>query len=342
MMVAMLASLVASPIKPDEEVVFFPGIESRTSGGAWELEIRGWIFERESRFGAAELFRKVLDVSWDDLSEEERLLYDERTALFLIDAERGKQIPIQIGRRTFTLPRSDRTGHFSGVVRIAESALQKNADGTVTFRAVTKEKDAREFTGQIHLIEPEGWSVISDIDDTIKVSHVLDKKELLRKTFLKDFTPVPGMAELYQHWATNQSVAFHYLSSSPSQLFPPLNEFIEQNDFPSGSFHLRVLDWRTEWQNNSASRAHKLAVIESLIKRFKQRRFILVGDSGESDPEIYGRMARKYPNNVVKILIRNVTGQAADAERFQKVFRNIPGSKWQLFDSPSEIESPQF
>lgn len=64
------------------------------------------------------------------------------------------------------------------------------------------------------------------------------------------------------------------------------------------------------------------------------RTLILVGDSGERDPEIYGNVTRMYPKRVGRIFIRAVKGEKADDERFLKAFKDIPREKWLVFTDP--------
>ena len=64
------------------------------------------------------------------------------------------------------------------------------------------------------------------------------------------------------------------------------------------------------------------------------RLLVLVGDSGEKDPEIYGFIARKYPKRVHRIFIRAVKGESARNERFLKAFEGVPQEKWSIFTDP--------
>jgi phosphatidate phosphatase APP1 len=73
-------------------------------------------------------------------------------------------------------------------------------------------------------------------------------------------------------------------------------------------------------------------VIEQIMADFGQRRFILIGDSGEHDPEIYGDLARKHGERVAHIYIRNVTGESRDGERMTNAFRDLPEDRWTLFE----------
>ena len=94
--------------------------------------------------------------------------------------------------------------------------------------------DTRRFTGRVQLVEPQGRSVISDIDDTIKITGVGDPQAMLANTFLRPLRPVPGMATLYRQWADRGAV-FHYVSASPWQLYAPLADFLAAEQFPAGT-----------------------------------------------------------------------------------------------------------
>ncbi len=181
-----------------------------------------------------------------------------------------------------------------------------------------------------------GLSVISDVDDTIKVSHVRERQKLLRKTFYEP----DGMAAVYRAWATN-GASFHYVSASPWQLYEPLAEFTSTNRFPAGSWHMkqfRVKD-STFLALFDSPEAYQPGVIEPMLRQFPKRRFILVGDSGERDPEIYGALARKFPEQVHRIFIRDVTGEDAKAARYEAAFRDVLVEKWRVFREPEEIQA---
>jgi phosphatidate phosphatase APP1 len=198
--------------------------------------------------------------------------------------------------------------------------------------------DPRQFNGKTQLLARRGLSIISDIDDTIKISHVLDKHELLANTFLREFRPVAGMARAYQKWAS-AGAAFHYLSSSPWQLYPSLLEFMEQQDFPAGSFHLNTFRAKDKSFFNlfQSAQVTKPPRIEAILNRHPQRSFILVGDSGEKDPEIYGTIARRYPKQIKHIFIRNVQPGREQRTRFSQAFTTLPLNRWTLFGEADEI-----
>ena len=145
----------------------------------------------------------------------------------------------------------------------------------------------------------------------------------------------------YRQWA-DAGLAFHYVSSSPWQLYEPLASFLSDTGFPEGSLDLRLfrIKDRTALNLGADSLTTKPPVIEQLLQAYPERRFILVGDSGERDPEVYALIARKYPAQILRIFIRDVTGEPADAARYTECFRDLPADLWQLFDDPQTLILP--
>jgi phosphatidate phosphatase APP1 len=85
-----------------------------------------------------------------------------------------------------------------------------------------------------------------------------------------------------------------------------------------------------------SSAAHKIKTISWLITTFPQRQFILVGDSGEQDPEIYAQLAQQYPQQIAYILIREVTQESN--ERYQTLFQSLPQLRWQIFQDAATVK----
>ena len=110
-----------------------------------------------------------------------------------------------------------------------------------------------------------------------------------------------------------------------------LAELARRADFPAGSMHLREsTTWRTLIPSAEDSRAHKLGVIERLLAEFPQRRFLLVGDSGEADPEIYAQVFRAHPQRIDGIVIRDVTDENRLSDRYRATFEGIEPVVWHL------------
>ena len=86
-----------------------------------------------------------------------------------------------------------------------------------------------------------------------------------------------------------------------------------------------------------ASRDYKARSIEALIQRYPQRKFILVGDSGENDPAIYAAVARAHPSNIAKIYIHLVLSDSGHRRHIAEFFKDLPGECWDLFDSGKQL-----
>jgi phosphatidate phosphatase APP1 len=148
------------------------------------------------------------------------------------------------------------------------------------------------------------------------------------------------MAELYQTWASN-GLQFHYVSASPWQLHLPLIEFTTTNHFPAGSWHMKT--WRLKDRTFRTLFAdpeqYKIDTVAPLLRQSPEHRFVLVGDSGERDPEAYATLARLFPNQIAAIFIRDVTGETAQAQRYQTNFNHLPQNLWKIFREPQELNS---
>jgi len=366
----------ASTVKSDETIVLFPTV-ARLPAGAdeWEADIHGWIFE-PSRFSS--LKKWWASISGDDDEAEleaedddklqliedgpasaasapanpprlrKRDILKARAHYFLVDNERGKRIAIRLAGAPFVTEPSSAGGHFRGIARLDKRILNDHCptsqpaaverDAVVPIQVHLDEDDSRHFATDVYFLRDGGISVISDIDDTIKITGVGSRRAVTRNTFLRPFRAVPGMAELYQEWG-RQGATIHYVSACPWQLFVPLRDFMDNAGFPAGPVVMREFRWkdRTVWDFLDSPYDYKVQQLAEIIEQFPARRFILVGDSGQDDPEAFGELARRFPDCVMQVYIRDVTGDERTAERYGKAFRDVPADRWQVFKSASEI-----
>jgi len=118
-----------------------------------------------------------------------------------------------------------------------------------------------------------------------------------------------------------------------------LYDFIRRAGFPWATLDLKDVRFRDETLFNLFKKGTetKPGQIESILQHHAERQFILVGDSGEQDPEVYGDIARRYPAQIHRILIRNADNSKAEDLRFKEAFKHIARNKWQLFDHPGQI-----
>ncbi|GAA5848961.1 hypothetical protein JCM8547_006398 [Rhodosporidiobolus lusitaniae] len=160
--------------------------------------------------------------------------------------------------------------------------------------------------------EGGGVRVVSDVDDTIKWTEVVKgTKTIFRNCFVRELHEirVPGMASWYNHLATHHSAHFHYVSNSPWELYPVIRSFLRIAGFPPGSVTLKEYGGAAStlaklWEEPGA---RKRANVEGVMREFPGSKFILVGDSGEQDMQLYCSLAAQYPHQVLAIYIRDVT-----------------------------------
>jgi phosphatidate phosphatase APP1 len=330
---ATVPALAGSPIKSDEELVFFTTAAHR-EGTEWVAPVHGWIFEPEEdslwRAGLLAGLEADLDL---DRDAPERARFRHIARWFLVDNERGKKITVDAAGSSATLGRSAKNGHFRGQLRLPGSL----AGRSVRLRARTRKGDRRDFQGQVLLVAEEGLSVVSDIDDTLKITGVGNRKTTLRHTFLEPFEPVPGMGSLLRTWK-RQGAVFHYLSGAPWHLYVPLRDFLKRRAFPAGTMELR--DFRikddSRWNLLESPGDFKLERIEALLARFPKRRFVLLGDSGQDDPEVYGTVARRHPDQIQGIYIRVLDPKEMRKARQGRAFGGVDAPV-HLFRKASEL-----
>jgi len=318
-------STVSSFIQSENEhEVIFYNTYGYSEGDHWIIPMRIYVHHR--REGMESFTERIAGWRYD-LNDEEKQIFISRVNDIVADSEwreivkfsfknDPQQTVYRIQDREGNYPKTDLNGNKNGEIKIpkskADSLLfyQNSAEGWLIIETVSR---FHKGTGKIQLIEPEGLSVISDIDDTVKITELPAGSRIVTvKTFFKEFVAAPGMAELYNEW---DDTAFHYVSGAPWQLYEPLSSFLldDEQGYPEGSFHMKNLrknyfnlnSWRDLVQlitNENLTFDQKKGQITTLLETFPKRQFILIGDSGEKDPEIYSTIQDQYPDQIKKSL----------------------------------------
>ena len=156
-------------------------------------------------------------------------------------------------------------------------------------------------------------------------------------------------ASIFQTYLTRYpSVSFHYVSNSPVQLYPFLEEFLRNGSFPGGSMHLREIPFGgvsvLKLLRGVEPTEHKMTTISRILREFPKREVVLIGDSTEKDPEVYAELYSRFPGRVKCILIRVVEGFNPEKEeilnskeRFDEAFKNVDGVRYRLWKDAREI-----
>jgi phosphatidate phosphatase APP1 len=173
---------------------------------------------------------------------------------------------------------------------------------------------AASATGRARIPGPRArFGVISDIDDTVLKTQATSTLAAARLTvFGNAHTRVPfgGVAPFYRGLVRGGDGAslnpVFYVSSSPWNLYDLLVDFLVHRDLPLGPLFLRDLGLDRERFIQGPHRAHKLEQIEEILGVHPHLPFVLVGDSGQHDPEIYREVVHRHPGRIRAIYIRDV------------------------------------
>jgi phosphatidate phosphatase APP1 len=176
-------------------------------------------------------------------------------------------------------------------------------------------------TGQI-LVPPTTaqFGVISDLDDTVIQTDVLHLLKLARNVFLRNSRsrlPFAGVAEFYlalQQGTHGSYNPFYYVSNGPWNLYDLIMDFFTVRRIPLGAFFLLDLGTTRDHIIRPEPREHKLGAIRTILETQPNLPFILIGDSGEGDPEVYLQVVHDFPGRISAIYIRDVAPSVRDEE----------------------------
>lgn len=171
--------------------------------------------------------------------------------------------------------------------------------------------------------------VISDMDDTVLQSEITSFIRAARLMLLENARtrlPFPGVAAFYralQRGGGRREGALNpifYVSSSPWNLHDVIVDFLDAQEIPAGPMLLR------DWDIGRAmlhTREYKLSQIREILSTYPSLPFILVGDSGQEDPEIYGAIVREFPGRILAIYIRNVSQHPERSESIRRLAQEV-------------------
>lgn len=158
-----------------------------------------------------------------------------------------------------------------------------------------------------------GLAIISDIDDTLLDSGVVDKAKMAKNALVRstwELQAFPAAAETLSR--VGAGLPLFYISGSPWGFRKRIEDYFQRSGFPAGTFLLK----RFSSEPLTDQMAYKWQHISRVLSALPQKRWILFGDSGESDPEIYRRFLNEYPDRVEAIYMHMVTPEPVSSPRF--------------------------
>lgn len=180
------------------------------------------------------------------------------------------------------------------------------------------------------------FGIISDIDDTVLISHTTRLLKVIRLSLAENATtrlPFHGVSAFYQALHKGKEGDSHnpifYVSSSPWNLYDVLADFFEINHIPKGPIMLRDIGISETKFIKEKHSEHKPVKIRHILNTYPELPFILVGDSGQHDPEIYQQIIQEFPGRILVAYIRDVTPDHPDLE-IQRISELIGASEVEM------------
>lgn len=213
----------------------------------------------------------------------------------------------------------DKYGYFYLNIDVGSSSFEEIKD--VKFFLGGKQILIHDELGLSSLLLKNNYfdtGVISDIDDTILVSHSTNK---IKKSLLVGIKNahtrkiVKETKEIYDI-LESKGCQFFYVSNSETNLYLLIKWVLKINNLPNGPVFLnRLRSYRSIFKIKSSKNiekkySHKISRIVDILELFPDKKFILIGDSSQGDPEVYTSITTNYPNRIKAILIRDITNNS--------------------------------
>lgn len=220
---------------------------------------------------------------------------------------------------------SDQDGYFQVALKPAHPlpATQAWHEVVVTLPDLQAAPQAGPVTAIGEVVTPTALStcgVISDIDDTVVATQATNLLKMARIVFLNNARtrlPFVGVAAFYRALqrglSGNEDNPIFYVSSSPWNLYDLLVDFLAIHEIPAGPLLLQDYGIDAHKWVTVGHRTHKLAAFQRILRTYPTLPFILIGDSGQEDPEIYTEVVKTYPGRIRAIYIRDVSPAVRDA-----------------------------
>ena len=238
----------------------------------------------------------------------------------------GAEIRVELGGGEAELV-ADEEGYF---LLEGHTEVLRDGDGEGLWRDVEAELMGPRpegqrtffFPGRVQVPREASFGVISDLDDTVVRTGATNFATMLQTTFLNNEhtrAPFVGVEPFYRALQRGREGGkarnpFFYVSSSPWNLYDFLISFLDVHQIPQGTLFLQDLGLDDQKFLKSGHGAHKLAAIEEVLSTYPELKFILVGDSGQHDPEIYRQVVEQHPHRILAVYIRDVTPLSRDDE----------------------------
>jgi phosphatidate phosphatase APP1 len=227
---------------------------------------------------------------------------------------------------------SDDEGFFHGWM--TASGLPAPDDwAPLTAELLTPAPEPGTIRAQARVLFPAtdpGLLIISDIDDTVLQSRATNLFAALRMVLLENAhtrLPFPGVAAFYRALRAGASGTARnptfYVSSSPWNLYDVITRFLELQEIPHGPLMLRDVDLNLDALSGRGHHAHKREMIRRVLHTYPTSPAVLIGDSGQQDPEIYRDVVHEFKGRIRAVYIRDVSGHPERSRVIQQLAEEV-------------------
>ncbi|KAG5929829.1 hypothetical protein E4U42_004349 [Claviceps africana] len=346
------------------QVLNLPSYGNWTDGG-WNLRIHGNVYKlpnvsQDKIDDLADVF--LIGTAVKDLSDSEKAQARNVTRSIFVIQQADKNLTMDLvndveirpnvtagavdakgGRQAIRMPFSTTIeGDFDEFVQLQNTTGPDGGfmkPGNETSRIQTLNMYAQgtnSGNATAYLVPSTGITIISDIDDILRVTKIYEPMEGILNTFVRPLTPWMNMPQIYANWSASlQNMHFHYLTTTPEQVTRTYMDFIYKT-YPPGSFDTRPLNF----SDTKATLHIRRFLLDKVFRTFPQRTFVLVADT--SNPDVmaaYPAMYKDYPGQVTCILLRN-TSSTDPGDKFPydtSGFKGIPQDRYMFFHVPDDL-----
>lgn len=233
------------------------------------------------------------------------------------------RVEIKIGEECIEVT-TDENGIYNLEITLRDP-IEKKEDQWVKYSVKLLDELIRnqgEISAQGEILIPDEsaeYGIISDVDDTFMVSYSAKLRKKMRLMLTKNAhtrMPFEGVSEFYHRLHKTGKNPIFFVSSSEWNLYDLLVDFCQFHNIPKGPFLLKPLKSSLIKlvKSGGGQHDHKLEKIRHILETYPEMKFVLIGDSGQHDPELYSQIAKEFPSRILSIYIRDVSKDKRDRE----------------------------
>ncbi|KAL8719344.1 MAG: hypothetical protein Q9225_003645 [Loekoesia sp. 1 TL-2023] len=342
-------------------VLNVPGYGNWTDQG-WNLRFHGNVYKQpnttqEKLDDLANVF--LIDTSIDELPPDQAAQARNLTAEIFVLQQSNENVTFDLkpaptagasgeqggggavtpngGSQQIKFPNPTTTeGDFDAFVQIDSNGLTDGNKTSNIQRLNVYTEGSNIGNATAYLVPPTGLTIISDIDDILRITKIYQPKEGLLNSFARPFVQWKNMPDIYANWSRSiPDFHFHYLTTTPEQVTRNYMDFIYKT-YPGGSFDTRPLNF----SDVDATLSIRKYLLNKIFETYPRRKFILVADTSNSDVmKAYPQMATDFPGQVQCIFLRN-TSATDDGDKFPydtSGFKDLDKNTYMFFKVPDDL-----